>query len=901
MKASCHGVPRKQAGTRLLLAATGLSTGSTSATTITAPCHYRRQCRRHYASSSECSTGDSRNIASHRFTTTSTPAPLSASRSSSRPSQQCWAAGAGQTVHHGNGPGDQRRRFSCTNRVCKREQPDKAIRESLESADADLIPGDVASWKPLFALMEKEHGHDGVWACFNYVRERHQLHLMLLPASAGLRDAIIDAAVQSDSRLETLLQLAIRLLTFSREWPDLYAKVVHAFLRRDELERAVKWHLQLSRHFPPGPDVLGGLLSSFIFDPRPEMRQTLVSIYIFSSERSLYDRLVPFLFDSGNERTTRYWRRIMVQVGDLPTSPRAWHFINFMDRFGKLLAPEEEKIAKLYAGGAKITSSNNDDGYFTSASPKSTSFSSQRGIYHDDFVAKWLASSWLSVEFTINLMHKFGVAVVGTRSLQALALREPDARAVAAQIARLDALGIQISHHAYCRVLVFFARTGRDSLLQALLRTDIHPDEFDDPARRRIIMHNAIEARDTASQKLIDAVEAALESDDSPRRLNLLLHNTLRARPLGKAKLIVDRMEALNVTMSQQNAATLLNGAMLGVSKHPTRWKRPVQRGKDDPALDRAINVARRVASQGIAIPISYWDRLLYSLGRHGRFDELLQLCLEIVDIYHPPGGGLVPVYRNDMPPSRFEANNSKAAANAQQSDETWWHTGNSEDKGLDQVSGDKQDTHYIPGDLRLRHTHHPMAALFSTPFQRNIVRWGFDQSLAGAPSRSSCAAASASSPSTMRLAEHDVACGVRILALLRDRGVPISKPAICNTLYRRMILGEIPGRRHRSRDAQYVEPENIKTLVERAWATDGSPDKTGQELLPSLPGIHKELEKVRPRVWKRYPILFKSNYGGGVTDGKEAATAVGHNNGPRRSSLAPTKGNVILSDDTGI
>ena len=665
--------------------------------------------------------------------------------------------------------------------------------------------------------MRHKHGSDGTWASFGLLRERNQIHLIFRDDGDRIRSEIIDAALVQDTRVEELLEV---VLHFSKKWPDFYASLVHSLLQKHAYDQALKWHVVLSRQFPPGPDVLGGLLSNFITDPKPEIQSTLTSMYVFSAERNLYDRIIPVLYDSGNSQLARVWRKLLIRLGDTPSSPRSLPFLDFLSRYYPLIKLTPEEVSLVRYRQDTMANIDSQDMPGLERLPK-------RGIYRDGFIAKWFASTWLSVEFAINFVHRIGLQMIGPQSLQALALRESNAEGVVARLSQIDRLGLPIAPQTYCKALIFFAKNGEDKLLRRLLHSDVHPDEFDDIETRRMIMVDAVKARDWEREELFQAVEWALENEANPDHLNMLLGDILCTRKLGKAKVIVDRMQALGVDITQQNAATLLSHTFWGVGKHPARWKRKIPRGNQDHQLDRAVDIVRKVATLNVAIPLRYWESLIYSLGRWGRLEELLQLSLGIIQLFKPPCGGLVPVYRDDLP------------QNVQL---------DSGPKNRESEGDGFEDTQHIPADLPFTHLQHPLHKLFNPLLQRTIIRWGFDQTLAQQPTPSA-----STKGSTVRLSGFDIACGVRILASLRDRGVLIDTQVIRSTIAARIVLGQVPSRRHRSRDTQDVSTENVKHLVDRAW---------GSEVLPALPEMNRLVEEQRLRAWKRYPVLFQKTYG---------------------------------------
>lgn len=786
-------------------------------------------------------------------------------------------------------------------------------RQALQEAEAEakLHPDDFRSWERCLAVLRRQHGGHGVWAVFESIKERGLLGLFAQPDADMLRDEVLAAALNSDAHIAALVNVAQQLCAEGGfQWPDLYMKVMHFFLGQARFEEAVRWHLQLAPNFPPGTEVFGALLSSFVIDPTPQMQSNLTTLYVFSTERGLYDYIIPALFASGQSKLARTWRRKFIMFRDLPITTKSRPFITFLASYYPSIVLTEEELAAAGLENQSLRHGTNDE----ALEPLGVAHHPPKGQYSDSIVAKWFASSWTSVEFAINLVHRLGLRVIGPRSLQSLALREPDARGVASRITQLENLGIEIAPQVYCRVLVFFARHGEDALLTDLLSCDIHPDEFDDMETRQMLMAASVRDGDWQRERLFQAIEWAVETGPSSRRLNSLLRSELSKRRMGKARLVLDRMEALRVNMAQNNAIQLLERTFWGLGKHPVERSHPRGASNTDPEspLNRAIDFTRRIACHDVAIPLQYWKLLLYNLGRLGRFDELEQLCIEIIQLYTPPYGGLVPVHREDLPQvagtqtaaqeraqmlpeievkgnetdshvtervlgteighkhdgctspeelfmqqiallRRVNEGTSAGSSNPISSLQTREsklgsdekrHTRGSDNVSVPRVANQSDAKEYIPADLPFTHRAHPVQKIFDARLQRSIVRWGFDQTLAARPNAPALMGTDSSG-----IVGFDVACGVRLLALLRDQGVLIDTQILRAAVISRIVLGQVPGRRRdRSRDTNEMSAENMKTLVDEAW---------GVEILPSLPEMARELERQKPKLWSRYPKLF--------------------------------------------
>ncbi|KAH6889998.1 hypothetical protein B0T10DRAFT_487255 [Thelonectria olida] len=765
----------------------------------------------------------------------------------------------------------------------------------LQQYDHVPEPQDTALTAPRELDLRNRHGVDAAWDCFLELRGRADFFPIVDPRAEYLRNKILIAALDDANRMTVFYEVAQHLRDeFNFEWPELYPRVIHHYLGHAEYDTAHLWHLRLMPTFTPSVNEFGALLASFAVDPSRELQLILRKLYTLSPLRKIYDHLIPTLFEYGQSRTARVWRKFLILYGDFPCTSRSRPFLEFCSRYYPTGLLSGEELAIIRQDSVLPIESKEP-------TPSKSAAREPKGIYGDSFTARWFASSWASVEFAIDLMHKLGFKTIGPKSLQSLALRESDAEGVANCIAQLEELGITIALTTYCIALVTFAKEGRQDLLTDLIHCDIHPEEFDDPETRRMLMLAAKRYGDENRERLLREVEHVVfgqpEAEEQPstpplkatdtKDLNNLLKKALAKKALSRGRLILNEMESSNISLSQANAAKILGYTFEGLWFFPKKKKQKYFGKGRDPQLDRAIQMARQVSKHEVAVPIRCWRILLYNLGRLGRFHELEELSHEIVDLYAFAPEGLIPVYRFDMPPmSEIElkseskqamANESrsrhkKARLEAETDEEGWlmftedfWgqemgldepearpHEKSTQSKKLERRTNLQEiedEAHYIPTDLPLSHQQHPIMKLFDPVLQRAVVRWGFDQKLA-LPSHHDRAIVPVMAASS---ADFDIAWGVRFLATLREKGVHIDPQVLRSTLYARINVGQVPGRgRHRSRDERELAPANLKRLIDDAW---------GSELLPALPLFITQLEEQKPKIWDRYSRLFLRAY----------------------------------------
>ncbi|KAF5984464.1 pentatricopeptide repeat domain-containing protein [Fusarium coicis] len=732
---------------------------------------------------------------------------------------------------------------------------------SGQKSDLDAI----YFWECHILSSRQDRGDQGTWETLLELRDRDQSHLLTKTGASFLRDNILEAALTNSDRMEELFKVAGQLLeTHDFNWPELYVKVVHFYLAHADYENALAWHFKLMPLFRPELGSFGALLASCAIDFTPKLQSTLTKIYVFSPYRELYDYVVPALFESGQSHAARVWRKRFNLFNDHPKSPKSMPFLDFFSRYFSAIQLTKEELAVLN-GDTSI-----GDGVRTNVQ-KDTQLETNSSFFSDRFTARWFASSWTSPEFAINLMHKIGLRTISYHSLQSIALREDDARGVADRLIQLRKLGIGIRSGAYCDAIISFAERGEDELLRTLLHCDIHPEEFGNPETRSILLASSAQKQDWGLERLLQEVEGVAAtpgpSKDSIiyKDLNKHLSMALSMKRFAKVRNVVDKMESLDVSMERENSKALLNHVFEDIGYHP-KLNRPQ-------LLDRAIHLSLRVARHGVAVPVRYWQILLYNLGRLGRFNDLEGLSYGICEIYRPEPGGLIPVHRQDQPPNpniKAEELDSESGTWSEYYSfadgkkkrshfkEEFWRA---EIGPCQNETNPKQKHHRrsknrndlnhelrIPADLPFTNRQHPIQKIFDASLQRSIIRWGFDQTLAQRPIPPSLV-----NVKPAGIADFDLACGVRLLAVLRDKGVYVDPQIVRSTVIYRLAVAQLPMRpRARERDDRELSPANMKQLVEGAW---------GSQILPSEAQLASEIEKQKPKLWKSYPRLFEKSY----------------------------------------
>jgi hypothetical protein len=748
--------------------------------------------------------------------------------------------------------------------------PKQIIDDSTVRDDHDSTLQDIRYWERRLLKAKAKDGTVAISKLFHlFSQQKRYSQLLAHSAADGLRNSFLALLQDDDAQLAKLVHLARELQRkFEFTWPDLYEKTIYSFLSRSMYAKALAWHWRLAPDLLPTSEMFGGLLAEFAANDDAELQDTLEKLYILQLERQLYDVLIPTLYTAGRLKQALSWRRRLLNHQDHPVTPKSRPFLCFLQRYypGIQLTEDELRIAE---AGAEASEQQHQH-----LGPETEGSAPSDESYSESLLAKWLATRWMPLDFIVNFVFNMGVRSLGPRALQSLALREPNAKDVAERISAMEKRGIMILRHVYSDALIHFAQHGDDNLLSLLLHSDIHPKEFDSPQRRRALLTASRREHDTQKTALLQGIEAVVEHKAKPDTLTRLLEEELWKGGGKNHRWALQWMKELKMPITQSHAKRFLQDALDQVSMHSN------QSDQNHKQLTMAIDTIRIVSRHDVGIPVWCWKKVLTALGRTDRLDELERLSLEIVDLFQPHRGGLIPVYRKDVPglyeqPSGDPVDDSRlmprewSISDATDADHAPGSAGDRgyhrqhHDSPIDEeqdfpepkeqrVPGEPEEEEsrppeYIPAGLPFHHHEHPLNKIFDVKLQRSIIRWGFEKTLLQRPKASSLQGATDDD-----LATYDLARGVRILALLRNHGVDIRTDAVRSAVIVRIALNEFSGRRKsHARDTHEMLAENLKPLFDTAW---------GSELLPESSVLRDEVDRQKLVTWKRYPRLFERN-----------------------------------------
>lgn len=728
----------------------------------------------------------------------------------------------------------------------------------MNASDSDPVrlvdqPGnedDIELWFCLLDFAHRRKGREGVLMIWQAVFKRRNLYQTAGSLPLAFWQTILAATVSSDALEQVLIYAKWLYETHGVRWPQLYTDVMTYMLENGHTRDVVRWHTALRPSFGPDKVEIVDLMKKFIMRREPLVQSRVQVLYKHSLYRGLYDIFIPLLYNEGHAKLAMNWRKVFQVVNDAPVSLAARPFLRFISAYHPNieLTEDELKVAGLVSNEAEDEDSTvkspdpaingQNLGYLINRVHGET-FGIQEKPYNDKLGAKWFASSWVSLDSAINVIYTMGIQGIGPLSLQSIALRENSAEGVLHRINQLRQLKINLPVSNYVRAIHLYAAVRDNEALQELLRSDIHPDVFDDEVAQQRLLRDCVRMSDWKTYRLILKLHLVLLSGSKGASSDLVLEHFIRHGDAGMALQILQEMSSHKVDIAPRTSHIFSSFIVQNLSPH-VETKIHETRQQFDKAkqqLNVHISICRQLARSRFPPAVEVWQRLLYRLGREHRLIELERISLEILRLFTTSSTSEEPMWISHIADVPQSLRGESPYVNFQQ----------------------------LPRDLPIGHSTHPLTQIFDQRLQNSIVRWGFsyarydrqaeaaatalvDSSVAKYDGSGSTASTEPTMIDASTLADFHFARGIRLLAILRAHGFSTSVPTIRKQVVMRLVdlyrgngrleykwvggTKDLSERRHRNR----MSIEEAKRLCDVAWESG--------EIVPSLLELRRSIEK---------------------------------------------------------
>lgn len=711
---------------------------------------------------------------------------------------------------------------------------------------------DLELWSCLLHFLHRRMGSDGVLLLWQAIVKRRKLYQVDGPLAHAFWGLIIRTAVTNQTFLLEVYGYANWMVDAHQvRWPALYSTIICHMLEYANKDDLLRWHILLMPSFGPNEAEFSDLMRLFIANPNEHVQRKLEALYSFSTHRKLYDILIPFLYDKGHARLAMSWRKIFCLFNDTPVSSAARPLLRFVASYYSQtsLTDSERRVADLELDGEvaalqqqNLSITGHKLSYLINRVHGET-FGIKEKPYNDRVGAKWFASSWVGLDFAINVVYMMGMKGIGPQSLQSIALREGTAQGVLHRMDQLQQLNISLPDTTYVRAIRHYAMCDDSNSLMELLHSDIHPDTYDDERVLEDVLASCVQARDWDAYRLILKTRMAVMSSYAAEAHDRTLEACVRHGNGPLALRLLREMSAHRISLSPTTSHLVQSFILHNFSRHA----KPHGNNKESKEqLNLRISLSRQLARSRFPPAVEIWQTLLYRLGHEKRLADLEKLALFIIQLF------------------------SDNAA----SDQPMWISHMADVPKLLHAESPFAHFQKLPRDLSIQHPKHPLRQIFDNKLQGSIIRWGFMYTHYGPEAEAAAASAviapsaipnrplySMSSMTPQGNARHPVlfhyARGIRLLAMLRDRGLVVPKTYVRKQiilllvrLYRGGGRGDykwVGGNRHLSqlRRLTRLSLTEAKKLCDEAWG--GKDGDIGLDMLQLTSAI--EAAEHRDRV----------------------------------------------------
>ncbi|KAI1172310.1 hypothetical protein F4777DRAFT_519668 [Nemania sp. FL0916] len=669
--------------------------------------------------------------------------------------------------------------------------------------------GDLALWSCLLDYQMRIYGSAGVAHVWGALWGRKTLYTVDGPLADTFWRIMLEGALVSDDPgfLDQVWVYSEWMCDLHQsKWPQLYTTIIRHLLRTHQHQRALQWHVRLMPNFDPGADEFARIIKDFVLDTELYRLDTLPSLYKTSQHRNLYDALLPYLFNLGQSKLARHWRRILIRHGEVPLMPTPLRpFLRFMKGYypNDTLTGEERAVLK-FAPELTDDEKINLSREFMNRVHGQTFGISVKG-YSDQLGARWFASSWVSLDTAISTVSALGVENIGPLSLQSIALRAAGSGNLLDRIAQLRENGISVRESNYVHIILYLARQNDDELLGDLLQSDFHPDVFDDLDLQTRLMDSAASKADWRTFRLLFVARLVAFARSAREIANSVLRICFENRSTSGVIRILEEMRSRRIPLNVDEASHIYDSLVEDYNH--------CQRSLTSKLALFYLSIFRQLKSMDVPVPLSHWKLVMLSMVRRGQLEDLERLSVELVDMFvNSPSlrPGFVPLHIWDLPMA------IKAPLH-----------------GVENLLGV-----YIPQDIPGSHENHPLRELFNSKVVTEMIEGAFTTH-----SGQRIDTNHDTSSSRRQSQASKVSRMVQLFRVLHERGLYIRfrkiKFVMTNCLvkiYGPAAPADTPHRLMRAGNALTLK--EMKLLIDEAW---------GRQLLPS----YDELMHI---IWTRDP-----------------------------------------------
>ena len=468
------------------------------------------------------------------------------------------------------------------------------------------------------------------------------------PSAVELWNGFLVAGASND--IDFLRQICRDCLEGQMLVPELFVEVV-AMLIRHQPNHALDFAMLLQRHATQGKDDLLELFNIACESKAASALQSFCDVRALFLDINLYPDIVPRLVELDRIDDAIMMHNHLISQHDLPkTFSHLAPFVRYIARTGAKLDPflhglraagvsYESQIRRLYARErAKLVGFHPEALNITA----SYTFGREPRSLKDQTIARALATPGFSFDFILKLLQPFGLVEFGPFSVRQMATTSVDLTELRSRFAKLQDYGLDLGSSAYVRLVKRLSELNERALLDLVVQTDMHHDEFEDNGLQKILVGQYLKHRDI--QQLTRSLTILLSGDMSLRShsgaMNLVVRSAI---DLGDWAAVLQLIEIAREHDQQIDRSVVQHLCRIVLA--PTASNAGVVLSKHD-SVGFLVGVLQQLLVSGSEVRPGDWLKPLLKLGHDGRIGEAENLTLWLAAHYCTTSKGEDPYRR---------------------------------------------------------------------------------------------------------------------------------------------------------------------------------------------------------------------------------------------------------------
>lgn len=479
-------------------------------------------------------------------------------------------------------------------------------------------------WVELLLFRKRIDGFDGIRDVWYGMRRREVDLPVESPEANTLWTTFVHACISAreEQRHTKGQHLLHQILKHAKEskargtpYSGLYKCVVGRYFHTQPSE-AEKWHKRLESLGLATSQDLISVISGVMQASSPDQAlQVWLEMQDPSDGKNLYDVVMGELISYGDYTLQLRAHNSLLGIGYSPSEAMAQSAA-----MKELLGTNETQHMRLSPGkvgyGSGQQTFKGTYAPFVTRADMNTFVGDAHGIkpkeISDSFCAKLVATRAFSIDLITRGLSFLNIDALGPLTIRELVLRSSSLVAFYDTLSELSRLGINYGNSMIARLATKAATDGDNSLWSALVRSDQHPDVFEDYLKQDALFDSFLEQKNLPQAYLCLTAMSLYGMHAAGRGYNRLLQHQIMAK---------DYHATFNTMKTIRNQGIYLSLQTLAIMRRyllPTR--RPGRR--PSPTLKAPYSVLHFVrnaciytAEKGRFVPVNLWVELLKQYG----------------------------------------------------------------------------------------------------------------------------------------------------------------------------------------------------------------------------------------------------------------------------------------------